>query len=157
MGRKLKGPGELKVGKKFQYLDLPKNMEECFFDLELQEVKELDSGNIAFEWTVIDTDTKVKVDSIISSMLYPFQKLAEVYFWKELFAIAIALEGKEFTQKRVDKKKRVYKKVRKAFMNNDEKYIGQRARCVLKTRIKEDGETTVDRVWEALTDDSDDE
>lgn len=155
MGRKLKGPGELKVGKKFQYVDLPKNMEECYFDLELQEVKELDSGNIAFEWTVIDTDTKVKIDSTISSMLYPFQKLAEVYFWKELFAIAIALEGKELTQKRIDKKKAAYKKVQKAFMNNDEKYIGKRLRVSLKTRLNDDGETRTDKTWEPIEDDDD--
>lgn len=156
MAKKIKGPGEIKVGKKFAYLRLPDGMEECFYDLELQEVKEVgEQGNIAFVWIIIDTDTKAKVDSTINGMLNPFQKLAHIYFWKELFSIALALQGKEITQKRVDKLTKKHDQVRKDFMSNSDKYIGKRARCVLSTRVNDDGDTKVDRTWEMVPDDSD--
>lgn len=150
--RRRKGPGDVKVGKKFAYVDLPDNMEECFYDLELLEVKELDTGNIAFEWLVLDTDTRAKIDSEISSVLYPFQRLAEIYYFRELFAIETALAGKKLTQKRIDKLKDSWQSIEEALLNNDKKYIGRRARCVIKSRIGEDGKARSDRYWELLED-----
>jgi len=144
-----KKPGEIKVGQKFQYVELPKGMDECYYELELKEVKELDSGNEAFVFEIMDTNTKQKVGSETSCILNPNQKLASIYYFKEMFAIHCALNGKEFTQKRVDKMTAKYKTIKKSFLASEE-HVGKRAKLVIESYENKDGETKTRRTWEPL-------
>jgi hypothetical protein len=146
MAKKMKGPGEIKVSKQYAYLDLPKDMEECFYELELQEVKEIgEVGNIAFVWNVLDTDTRVKVGSEINLVLYPFQKLAHVYFWRELLSLQLVLRGKDVTQDNMDKVVPKAKKILKKFMDGE--YNERSARLEIKSYNNEAGDAKTRRNW----------
>ena len=155
MPKKIKPPNRdgIKAGKRYAYLDLPEGMSECFFDLKLLEVKELESDNIACVFEVLDTDTKARVGSEINLMLYPFQRFAETYFWKEVYALNIVLRGKQITQKRIDKLHDNYKGALKALKNGD--FVDGTCRCTISRYTGRDDQDKTARNWEPL--ESDDE
>jgi hypothetical protein len=158
MARKVKSPGDIKIGKKFDYLDLPENMSECFYVLKLKEAKEVgEAGNLTTVWEVLDTDTNFKIGADINKMLYPFQRLAEIFFWGEVIKMRIALGGKEVTQKRVDKWSAKYTKMMKSASSEDAarivcdslgEHAGSTVRCVIKSYEKQDKTRGTRNYWE---------
>ena len=111
MGKKIKAPNaqSMKPSRKFQYLDCPKDENECFYDLRLTDFKFIeDASKFVFEFEVLDTDTKLKVGSSASQLIDPYQDFAETYFWKDVFALSITLKGKSITEKRIAKLMKVY-------------------------------------------------
>lgn len=149
MPKKQKPPGDIKVGKQYAYLDLPNGMDECFFNLELVEVKEVgEDGNIAYVFTVLDSDTKVKPDTTINHLMRPFQKLASIYYYKDLFSLRIAIGGKEVTQARVDKLVDKWETVQKAFL--DGKHNGKRVRATIQGYLNKDSKPSTRTNWEPL-------
>lgn len=111
MAKKLKAPNaqSMKPGKKFQYLDCPKDEDQCYYDLRLVDFKWIeDASKFAFEFEILDTDTKLKVGSTASTLLDPYQDFAETYFWKDVFALSITLKGKAISEKRIAKLLKVY-------------------------------------------------
>lgn len=147
MSKKQKPPGEIKIGTQYVYLDLPSGMDECFFTLELQEVKEVgEDGNIAYVFTVLDTDTKVKIDSTINHIMRPLQKLASVYYYKDLFTLRVAIGGKEVTQARVDKLSSKWEGVQNAFLEG--KHNGKRVTARIKSYLNKSGEAKTRTDWE---------
>lgn len=106
MAKKMKTPNQDTVaGKAYQWLDLPKNMENCTFDLQLKEfkLKEETEDKYFAVFEVLETDTKVKKGSSISHAMDPFQKFAETYFWRDVFTIYLVTRGKEATEGRIKK------------------------------------------------------
>lgn len=148
---KQKPPGEIKIGKQYAYLDLPNGMDECYFNLELQEVKEVgEDSNIAFIFTVLDTDTKVKVDSTINHIMRPLQKFAAIYYYKDLFSLRIAIDGREVTQKRVDKLTAKWKGVQRAFLDGE--HNGKRVTARIQGYLNKESEAKTRLNWEPLVD-----
>ena len=83
------------AGEKHIYLHIPDGMAECVFDLEFLAFKYVDEKDFfVAEFKVIATDTPVKAGKTISVVLNPRQKLAEVYFYRDLYNIRLALRGK---------------------------------------------------------------
>jgi len=137
------------TGKQYQYLDLPKSMEECYYELELVKFDETDKGDkFAAEFKILDTDTRLKGKA--SELLDPGQKYAETYFYRTLFSIVCALENKELTKKRVSK----LSKKRKELIADltDGKYDGKTCRLDI-TSLGEDedsGRRKTKKIWSAL-------
>ena len=83
------------AGEKHIYLHIPDGMAECVFDLEFLAFKYVDEKDFfVAEFKVIATDTPVKAGKTISVVLNPRQKLAEVYFYRDLYNIRLALRGR---------------------------------------------------------------
>lgn len=143
MSRKIKPPKQDAVGprKQFKSLTKPESMEDCFYDLELQECKEIESKDgdtlIVAEFKVLDTDTKVKVGSSVSHFMNPYQKLAEVYFWRDVLALNITLKGKTITKKRIAKLCEDHKAALQTLLDGDRN--GGTCRCVIESYTKKDG------------------
>jgi len=98
---KYRKPSDRVDAKQYIYLNIPKNMDSCFYKLEFLESKENDKGEkLVLVWKVLETDTNVEVGSEISQMLNPNQEFAETYFWTELFNTVIAARGKKPSDKR---------------------------------------------------------
>jgi hypothetical protein len=151
MPKKQKPPGDIKIGKQYAYLDLPSGMDECFFNLELVEVKEVgEDGNIAYIFTVLETDTKVKVDSTINHIMRPFQKFAHIYYYKDLFSLRVAISGKEVTQARVDKLVAKWKAVQQSFLDGN--HNGKRVTAKIRDYLNKESESKMQLSWEPLVD-----
>lgn len=104
MSKKIKGPNRDTVAAtNYQYLDLPKSMEECFYDLELVDFKltENEDKYVAV-FKILDTDTKLRKGTEISHMMDPYQKFASTYFWRDVFTIYCVCGGKEADKEHID-------------------------------------------------------
>lgn len=130
---------EINAGKQFQYLDLPKTMDDCYYAITLDSFGlTKNEDKLAAEFKIDDTDTKLKGKGSI--LLNPSQKFAAIYFWQELFNIHLALAGKQATDKRM-------KKLAKKFRNPDidaviellTEQIGQSCHLAIVLRADDDG------------------
>ena len=164
---KIKGPNQETVaGKNFIYLDLPKSMDNCTYDLELVEIKmNDDEDKYIAVFKVLSTDTKVKVGSDISHMMDPFQKFADTYFWRDMFTIYLVVRGKEPTKERLEALAAKYADSKKALKFLDKliadefKMVGGTCTCAIRSYEKDDKRKTV-REWSTLdlnTDSTDEE
>lgn len=145
--REIKPPSDAVAGQNYQYLDLPKSMEECFYDLELIEFKAVDSKFFAV-FKVLDTDTKVKKGAEISHQLDPFQKFAETYFWRDLFNIYLTTRGREATKDAIEDLKPKHKKILKRM--EEGAGVGGSCKCTIESYAGEDGERKTKKSWEPL-------
>lgn len=149
---KIKKPSDSVGGGNFVYADLPKSMDECFYEMKLVEFKlTQNEDKFAAVFECVDTDTKVRPGQEISVMLDPSQKFAETYFWRDLYSITIALRGKSVTAKRLSKySAKYYDTLVKpkhiiAFM---EELIGSTLRLDI-VRFEKDGEPRTAKTWSA--------
>lgn len=137
-------------GNRYQYLSLPKNRLEdlgkCYFELELLEVGETDTGKYFFKFSILDTDTKMVGEA--SELLDPNQQYAETYFWKALFSMVAALRGKEPTAELFEKMLEDYKKVLQRCL--DGKYNGKRARLDIEAYETKNGDKRTKKLWSVL-------
>ena len=154
MPKKIKAPNRegIKPSNQFQYLDIPKDQDSCFYNLKLVEFKYIDEADkYVAEFEVLDTDTKQHIGSKVSHMMDPFQKFAETYFWKDIFALHITLKGKAITQKRLDALLEDHEAALKVLSS------GKRNGCVCRCSIKRytrDGKDKTMRTWEPATEDA---
>lgn len=162
MAKRIKKPTKdsVRAGKQFTYLNCPKNMDSCFYELELKELKETEQGDkLVFVFNVISTDTKEREGTEISHLLDPFQKFAETYFWREVFGLCITLSGKEIEQERIDKLRKRLNKIECEsiaeiieFAEANGCEVGRCARAKFK-RFNKDGKDKTRLDWEPMTDD----
>lgn len=161
MAKKIKAPNQETVaGKNYLYLDLPRDMDNCSYDLEFKEFKLTDNEDkyvAVFE--VIDTDTKIKKGADISHMMDPFQKYADTYFWRDIFTIYLTTRGKEATEARIKKLAAKYDnpaacmEFLQNMVDNEFGCIGGTCNCSIRSYEKDDKRKTA-REWTPLSVDS---
>lgn len=154
MAKKIKAPNKATVASKtYTYLDLPKTMDDCFYELELKEVKLTDNEDkyvAVFE--VLDTDTKVRKGTEISHLMDPYQKFAETYFWRDIFNIYCVTRGKEPTKERLEVLADKHQKTLDKLV--DGAGVGGQCRVDIRSYEK-DGERKTQRTWSTMSADAD--
>lgn len=150
MPKRIKPPNkETVASQSYTYLDLPKSMEECFFDLELVEIKLTDNEDkYAAVFKVLDTDTKIRPGTEVSHLMDPYQKFAETYFWRDIFTIYAVCRGKEadkeLLEKLADKHETILEKL------TDGAGVG--GSCTVRMRrYEKDGKSRTQKTWAPLS------
>lgn len=150
MAKRIKPPNkETVAGKTFVYLDLPKSMEDCFYDLELTEFKltENEDKYVAV-FKILDTDTRLKKGTEINHLLDPYQKFAETYFWRDVFNIYACVRGKEPTKELLETLANKHQKVLDKLA--DGAGVGGSCTCRIRSYEK-DGKLRTQKTWEPLS------
>jgi len=99
--------GGLKARKTFQYLEIPKAMDRCYYLCKVGEVKIVENKEnveqLCVNCEILATDVEgVKVGSEASKML-PLQGKGSLYFWSNFATMCLAFCGVEATDEELAK------------------------------------------------------
>lgn len=150
MSKRIKPPNKDTVaGKNYTYLDCPKSMDECYYELELLDCKLTDNEDkYVCVFKVLETDTKVRPGTEISHMMDPYQKFAETYFWRDMFTIYAVCRGKEADEKLLKKLSDKHEAILAKMV--DGAAVGGTCVCHIKSFEKE-GRMRSIKTWEPLS------
>jgi hypothetical protein len=150
MPKDIKAPNKKSLAStSYVYLDLPKGMDECFYDLELAEFKMTKEENkYVAVFKVLDTDTKVRKGTMISHLMDPYQKFAETYFWRDVFTIYATCRGKEPTRELLEKLADKHQAILDKLI--DGKGVGGSCNVQIRSYEK-DGKTKTQKTWAVLS------
>ena len=151
MAPKIKRPSDSVGNQKYEWLNCPKNMDECFYDLEFVKCEYNEEKRKYYvTFKILDTDTRLKKGSEVSYTLDPYQQFAETYFWNGVFYIYLVCRGREISKEAVEKLKPKCDAILAKLSAEDGPCVGG-ACSVRIRRFEKDGKDKTDWSWAPLS------
>lgn len=147
--------GGLKAKKTFQYLEIPKTMDRCYYlckvvNSQLLPPNKDNIENVCVECEVLATDVEgVKVGSTASKLL-PLQGRGALYFWSNFATMCLAFSGTEATDEELAKFE-ADREVTFSEVVDENGLKDQIAWCKFRRGMNKDGNPTYYCDWEVAS------